>query len=104
MLRKGTKSYEKENNINSVAVRVSLHRLRKVGTGRQAISYTLVEISQMEEKYTAMHVAAWSTSREIIKFLIEHGGDCTIKDSNGKTPYKWAKKLGIKENMELLKL
>lgn len=64
----------------------------------------LVEVSPMEGKYTAMHVAAWNTSRDIIKFLIEHGGDCTIKDSNGKTPYKWAKKLGIKENMELLKL
>lgn len=61
-----------------------------------------VEVSSVEGKYTAMHVAAWSTSRDIIKFLIRHGGDCTVKDSNGKTPYKWAKEVGSKENMRLL--
>lgn len=63
----------------------------------------LVEVSPLDGKYTAMHVAAWNTSRDIIKFLIEHGGDCTVKDSNGKTPYEYAKEVGSKENMELLK-
>lgn len=63
----------------------------------------LVEVSSMEGRYTAMHVAAWNTSRDIIKFLVEHGGDCTIKDSSGKTPYKLAKESGLKENMRLLK-
>lgn len=37
-----------------------------------------------------------------VKKIVNHGGDCTIKDSNGKTPYKWAKEVGSKENMRLL--
>ena len=43
------------------------------------------------------------TSVDILKFLIENGGDIQIKDGDGKTPYDYAKEMRLKDNMELLK-
>lgn len=54
-------------------------------------------------KVTLLHVASWSTSADILKYLIEEGGDLRIKDSNGKTSYKYAKQSGTKENIGIIK-
>ena len=60
-------------------------------------------IADVDCDYTPMHVAAQSPSVDILKFLIENGGDIQIKDGDGKTPYDYAKEMKLKDNMELLK-
>ena len=60
-------------------------------------------IADVDCDYTPMHVAAQSPSVDILKFLIENGGDIQIKDGDGKTPYDYAKEMRLKDNMELLK-
>ena len=39
---------------------------------------------------TPMHAAAESASADILKYLIDQGGNIKKKDSNGKTPYDYA--------------
>ena len=53
--------------------------------------------------YTAMHTAAWSPSEDILKYLIDAGGDVNMKDGDGKTPYECAKDADLKANMKILK-
>lgn len=60
-------------------------------------------IADVDCDYTPMHVAAQSPSVDILKLLIENGGDIQIKDGDGKTPYDYAKEMELKDNMELLK-
>lgn len=52
---------------------------------------------------TAIHVAAYSPSKDILTYLIDHGADLTLKNSDGNTPYDLAKQAGLKENIELIK-
>lgn len=60
-------------------------------------------VNTEDGRYTALHVASWSTSADILKYLIEKGGDLRIKDSDGKTSYECAKQPGTKENMRIIK-
>lgn len=50
-----------------------------------------------------IHVASYCASTDILKCLIDHGGDISLKNSEGKTPYNLAKENRLKENMKLLK-
>lgn len=52
---------------------------------------------------SAIHVAAYSPSKDILKYLIDHGADLTLKNSDGDTPYDLAKQAGFKKNIELIK-
>lgn len=52
---------------------------------------------------TAIHVAAYSPSKDILTYLIDHGADLTLKNRDGDTPYDLAKQAGLKENIELIK-
>lgn len=52
---------------------------------------------------SAVHVASYCSSADILEYLLNHGGDISLKNSEGKTPYDLAKESGLKENMKLLK-
>lgn len=52
--------------------------------------------------YTAMHVAAENTSNDILKYLLEKGGDLEVEDSEGMLPYDRAKAAGLEENVKIL--
>ena len=45
------------------------------------------------DKRTALHIAAEENKKEIVKFLIERGGDLNLKDRWGKTPNDLIKKI-----------
>ena len=52
---------------------------------------------------SAIHIAAYCNSKDILKYLIDNGANIAQKDSDGKSPYDLAKEYGIDENMSLLK-
>lgn len=54
-------------------------------------------------KYNAVHVAAHTWSADILKYLIEMGGDVRMKTSKGKTPYDIAKEVDNPENVSIIK-
>lgn len=54
--------------------------------------------------YVASNKKTDPTARaEVIKLLLDKGADKSIKDENGKTAEMWAKELGNKDSLELLK-
>lgn len=56
-----------------------------------------------EYRDTAVHLAAYSPSSDILQYLIEHGADLSKKNSDGQTPLDVAKQAGLRDNIELLK-
>ena len=51
-----------------------------------------VDINTKDIKYgnTALHYAAWVGNHDIVSFLIWKGGDLSIKNKYGETPYDTA--------------
>lgn len=39
-----------------------------------------------DDSYTVMHVVAQASSKTILDYLIEKGGDMKVKNSHGETP------------------
>ena len=60
--------------------------------------------SQIEEagSHTVMHTAAENLSTDILKYLLEQGGDTQAIDSEGLLPEDRAEMAGLDENYELL--
>lgn len=74
-------------------------RLVENGADINKLAYD--DMSEADE--TAVHVAAYSYSKDILKYLLDHGGKTSVKDGEGRTPYDLAKEYGNKENCKLLK-
>ncbi len=55
-----------------------------------------------EQKRTALHRAAIMGRSEIIKLLLDHGADKTLKDACGDMPEKDARTAGKHETLEIL--
>ncbi len=95
---------EKDVNMGSAlieAVRCGDFKLVKKYISQGADVNRLV--TDVDEKYSAMHTAAWSASEDILKYLIANGGDLEVKDSEGRTPYEVAKENRNRINMKILK-
>lgn len=60
-------------------------------------------VTDADEKYSALHTAAWSASEDILKYLISNGGDLEVKDSEGRTPYEIVKENRNRINMKIIK-
>lgn len=106
------KMLSKVENINALAEEDNSALAEAVYYGEKDIVEILIEYgedpNQMyydEDGYgeSAVHVASYCPSADILEYLLHHGGDISLKNSEGKTPYDLAKELGLKENMELLK-
>ncbi|MGN0332611.1 MAG: ankyrin repeat domain-containing protein, partial [Lachnospiraceae bacterium] len=55
------------------------------------------------EYHTVMHTAVVCPSKEILMYLLDHGGDVSVEDFEGCTPYDYAKESKLTENMRILK-
>ena len=55
-----------------------------------------------EEGWTMLHRDALAGNATVVKILLEHGADPTLKTPEGDTPYDLAKRFGWKHVMELL--
>ena len=51
---------------------------------------------------TALHLAVYKKNSEVVRMLLMHGADKTIKDSRGNTPLQMAEMLGNQEIVKLL--
>ncbi|MCQ4635522.1 ankyrin repeat domain-containing protein [Anaerovorax odorimutans] len=76
----------------------------------QSVRYLVEDGADVNQKIksddvdkTPLHIAAESPSADILKYLLKQGGDVKAKDSEGNTPYEYAKEVGLRDNMKLLK-
>lgn len=54
------------------------------------------------DENSAMHQAAWEISEDILRYLMENGGDPQLKLESGETPADFAKEAGRAENIKIL--
>lgn len=54
--------------------------------------------------YTPLHDAVWATNMEAVKILLKRGANPGIKNKDGITAYKFAKKSGKEEIAEYIKV
>lgn len=68
--------------------------------GRTALHWALRMRKGATEK--GGQLMAPKTSQAIIKYLVEHNADTTVKDNDGYTAFYWAKQLNLRNEMALL--
>ncbi|GAB1235549.1 hypothetical protein UT5_19440 [Ferrigenium sp. UT5] len=68
--------------------------LDAIAKGDQATVRSLlamnVSVNFVQQDTTPLHLAAAKGYPDIVKFLIEHGADCHVRDANGLTPLEIA--------------
>ena len=60
------------------------------------------EPNQVEKNWTALQAAVWKGRADVVKLLLAHGGDWSIKDPYGKTCLELARDEGHKEIVQIL--
>ena len=61
-----------------------------------------IDVIGTEKGETALILAAWRSTENIVKLLLYNGADKTIKDKKGKTALDYAKKKFNENIIELL--
>jgi ankyrin repeat protein len=74
---------------------------QQIGIPKKPVNYTL-EVDPGFKGSTALFFAIYSRNKFLVKFLLEHGADPSIKNAGGKTALDFAKELGAQEIIPLL--